>query len=234
MEIKHALIPFEIKAEDQTSDRGMFEGYGSVFGNVDFGGDIVRAGAFSKSLQEWQGKGQMPQLLYYHDSSNIIGDWLEMSEDAKGLKVKGKLWINGESKLEDAVRAHNVMRGTGPKGLSIGYSVKEFEMIEFNGGMIRELIEVELFEVSVAPFAMNPKADVTAVKKNDLLSKREVEKKLRDAGFSRESSKAILAGGYDALVRDAKAAELDAERDAQNDDSDFETAVSNLTSIFKG
>jgi len=233
MEIKYATIPFELKAEDATSERGMFEGYGSVFGNVDFGGDIVRAGAFTKSLLEWQAKGELPQLLYYHESRNIIGDWLTMSEDAKGLKVSGKLWINGEARLEDAVRAHNVMRGTGPKGLSIGYSVVESEVIEFNGGMIREIIEVKLFEVSVAPFAMNEKADVTGVKKNELLSKREVEKKLRDAGFSRESSKAILAGGYEALERDAKRKVDAVERDAQTEDAELITAVSNLTSIFK-
>jgi phage head maturation protease len=42
--------PFEIDAK-AINDQGEFEGYLSVFGNVDQGGDVVAPGAFAKSLQ---------------------------------------------------------------------------------------------------------------------------------------------------------------------------------------
>lgn len=213
MEIKRITIPFEIKADaDVNNDMGRIEGYGSTFGNVDFGGDIVRGGAFTKSLAEWSAKGQLPQMLYYHDSKAAIGDWVEMREDDKGLFVKGELWVKGDRRIEEAVKAHNIVRGTGPKGLSIGYVVKEDNIIETVNGMVRELIEIDLMEVSIAPFAMNEQAMVTSAKslvddQGKLLTKRDVEKVLRDAGLSKRQSKAFISGGYGALECEAKEAE---------------------------
>ena len=238
MEIKRAVIPFEVKGEDVNNDLGLFEGYGSMFGNIDFGGDIVEGGAFTKSLGEWSSKGQLPQLLGFHQNSNVIGDWLEMREDEKGLYVKGQLWVKGDKRIEQAVVAHNIMRGTGPKGLSIGYSVKDSELEEFNGGTVRRLKEVQLFEVSVVGYAMNPKADVTAVKsmtdaEGHLLSKREVEKILRESGLSKRQSQAFIAKGWDGIERDAKTqADLN-ESDSHSELSGLAQSLKNLSTTLK-
>jgi len=238
MEIKHAIIPFEVKAEDANSDMGLFEGYGSVFGNIDFGGDIVEGGAFAKSLAEWSTKGQLPQMLGFHENNNVIGDWLVMKEDEKGLYVQGQLWVKGDKRLEQSQLAYNIMRGTGPKGLSIGYGVKDFEIEEFQGGTVRKLKEIVLFEVSFAPYAMNQKADVTAVKSmtdddGRILSKRDVEEVLRDAGLSRKKAKAFIAGGYESICPDDKG-----KSDANQSDSDLDlsgvlTSIKELTSTIK-
>jgi HK97 family phage prohead protease len=239
MEMKRATIPFNIKQADVNNDMGLFEGYGSMFGNIDFGGDIVEGGAFRKSLAEWSEKGQLPQLLGFHKNSNVIGDWLEMREDEKGLYVKGQLWVKGDKRIEQAVVAHNIMRGTGPKGLSIGYSVKDSELEEFQGGTVRRLKEVELFEVSVVGYAMNPKADVTAVKSmtdadGRLLSKREVEKILRESGLSKRQSQAFIAKGYEGIERDAKTnLDLD-ESDSHSDLSGLAQSLKNLSTTLKG
>lgn len=235
MEMKRAIVSLELKANDANSEVGMFEGHGSMFGNIDLGGDIVKAGAFAKSLQEWQAKGQLPTMLYYHDSEKIIGDWLEMREDEKGLYVKGCLWVGDENKIEDATRAHNVMKGTGPKGLSIGYIVKDSEMIEFNGGMVRELKEVELIEISIAPRAMNPLAEVTGVKSmigedGQILTKREVERVLRDAfKLSRRQAKAFIGGGYDVMARDESKHDEAEKRDATPDLSGVLASLNKLS-----
>lgn len=209
MEKKKAIVPFNLKSDGDTRNAtGRFEGYGSVFGNIDFGGDVVQRGAFTKSLDAWRSKNELPQMLGFHNSSNVIGDWLEMSEDENGLRVKGELWVNGDKRIEDSVRAHNILRGTGPKGLSIGYIVKDYERQEnYDGGVVTLLKEVELFEVSVVGFAMNPKASVTSVKsmtddEGKILHKRDVEKVLRDAGLSKRQAKAFIAGGYEAIVGD--------------------------------
>lgn len=240
MEIKRALFELnEVKLEDQTSTRGFFSGYGSIFGNVDLGGDIVERGAFSKSLNEWSSKGQLPQMLWYHNEQEIIGEWTKMVEDESGLYVEGKLWINGESKIERAVQAYNVLKSNSVKGLSIGYRVKDRETQEnFDGSVIRRLKEIELFEVSIAPWAMNPQASVTGVKsmtddEGNVLSKRDVEKILRDSGLSKKQAQAFIASGYSALERDAKGDVKAAESDSQKELASVLESLNSLSSTLK-
>ena len=70
------------------SDNGVFEGYASTFGERDLGGDIVEAGAFTKSL-----KARGPQgikMLADHNPSMRIGVWEAISEDSKGLFLDRK------------------------------------------------------------------------------------------------------------------------------------------------
>lgn len=239
METKHLIVPFEIKRDNPDDEMGLFEGYGSVFGNIDHGGDIVQGGAFTESLKEWNGKAQLPQMLGFHKGSNVIGDWLEMREDEKGLYVKGQLWVKGDSRIEEAVRAHNILRGTGPKGLSIGYRIKDSDFQEFNSGMVQVLKEVELFEVSVVGFAMNPLAEATGVKSivgddGTVLSKREVEKGLRDLGLSKKQSQAFIAKGYEGIERDAKSEiELD-ESDSHSECLGVLESLQNLSTTLRG
>ena len=40
------------KADVLDEEQGIFEGYASVFGNLDSGGDIVDPGAFARTLEE--------------------------------------------------------------------------------------------------------------------------------------------------------------------------------------
>jgi len=228
MEIKRAVVPFIKEEGDVSNDAGTFSGYGSVFNNVDLGGDIVLGGAFTKSLAGWREKGELPAMYGFHNSNNPIGDWLLMEEDSKGLRVKGELWVKGNKRIEQAVVAHNIMKGTGPKGLSIGYYAKEWEDIEFNGGMVRQLKEIELLEVSVVGFAMNPKAQVEAVKSSKLLTKRDIEKVLRDAGLSKKQSMAFIATGYSALERDAGEK---GEGNQSDSDVDFSDVISRLQKL---
>ena len=242
MEMKRAIIPFKIKAEDNAIEMGTFEGYGSVFGNIDLGGDIVMNGAFKKSLDSWREKNELPQMLGFHYDGNVIGDWLEMREDEKGLFVKGQLWVKDDKRIEDAVRAHNILRGTGPKGLSIGYRVKDrehVEHVEFDGGVVTRLKEVELFEVSVVGFAMNPLASATGVKSmvdadGHILSKREVEKILRDSKLSKRQAQAFIARGYEGIERDAKTDIDSVDSDYQLDLSGVLESLQKLSTTIKG
>jgi uncharacterized protein len=212
-EMKRLIVPLvQCKMEaDATGDRGTFSGYASVWESIDLGGDTIRKGAFSNSLNEWSKKGLLPQLLWYHDMESVIGDWLEVEEDDTGLRVKGKLWAFGDLKVDDAVKAYNVINGTSVKGLSIGYRVKQHTIQEqVDGSTIRILEEIELLEVSIAPFAMEPKASVTSVKsfvddQGQIVSKRECEDLLRDVcKLSIKQAKAFISGGYSAISRDEK------------------------------
>ena len=62
-----------------------FEGYASLFGVPDGGGDTVAPGAFAASLR----RRPQVRMLYQHFSHAPIGVWEYMAEDARGLYVRG-------------------------------------------------------------------------------------------------------------------------------------------------
>ncbi|HCR1107422.1 TPA: HK97 family phage prohead protease [Klebsiella aerogenes] len=195
-------VPLQIKA---VSDSGEFEGYGSVFGVKDSYSDIVTAGAFSKSLDAWGQKGGLPALLWQHKQDEPIGVYTEMREDANGLFVKGRLLIDDDPL---AKRAHAHMKAGSLSGLSIGYSLKDYEYDKAKDAFM--LKEIDLWEVSLVTFPANDEARISNVKSaiaaGELPRPREFERVLRDAGLSRTQAKAFMAEGYSALnPRDADA-----------------------------
>ena len=68
-----------------------FEGYGSIFGNVDLGGDVVIRGAFKRSLSAHKTAATLPPMFWMHRPDAVPGVWLEMRENESGLYVKGEL-----------------------------------------------------------------------------------------------------------------------------------------------
>jgi HK97 family phage prohead protease len=123
-----------------------FAGYAAVFDRVDRGGDVVRAGAFAGALK--RGAGAVP-LLWQHQAGRPIGRVEYLREDRRGLRVIGR--------VADAKAA--ALLGAGAvSGLSFGYRVREAK-----GVGPRELIALELVEVSLVTFPMQPKARVHMV-----------------------------------------------------------------------
>jgi len=184
-------------------DSGEFEGYGSVFNIKDSAGDIVQAGAFQKSLEQWRAKNQYPAMLWQHDTREPIGVYTEIKEDAHGLYVKGRLLIDDDPL---ARRAHAHLKAGSISGLSIGYLLNDFEYDKGKDGWI--LKEIDLWEVSLVTFPANDEARIAEVKQ--LLAKGQnpppskVERALRDVGFSSKQAKAFIASGYKAACpRDA-------------------------------
>ena len=190
MNVEYITVPLQVKA----LDTGQFEGYGSTFGNVDLVGDVVMKGAFKKSLQRWKAESDWPQMFWMHKSDQIPGKWLDMSEDSKGLKVKGELLpttIGNDVKI--------LMGAKAVKALSIGFSLDTQDSYEFRDG-VRLLHEINLWEVSPVSMPMNPKAKINAVKA--LLHKqgvgltefkRQLEQWFRDKGLSKSQSIALAS-----------------------------------------
>lgn len=58
MTIIHKDCGFEIK---DVSRSGTFAGYGSVYGVVDEGDDVVSPGAFTESLAAWAARARSPR-----------------------------------------------------------------------------------------------------------------------------------------------------------------------------
>lgn len=115
----------------------LIEGYASLFGIADSGGDVVRAGAFARSLKR---AGGLPMLIQHRDGASA-GRWTRIAEDGRGLFVRG---------LVEAPGALALLR-RGMDGLSIGFRPARWSL-RIAGG--RELIEVDLVEISLVSAPM--------------------------------------------------------------------------------
>jgi hypothetical protein len=123
-----------------------FAGYAAVFDRPDKGGDIIRKGAFARALER---TGEVP-LLWQHKSGAVIGRIEHLSEDDRGLRVIAAVGDERSARLLERGKVD---------GLSFGYRVREAK----DAGGLRELIELDLVEVSLVANPMQPKARVHAV-----------------------------------------------------------------------
>lgn len=209
-------IEADIKAIKDEDEEGGFEGYASVFGNADLGNDVVVEGAFSKSIARRGAKGV--KMLYQHDAKQPIGVYDEITEDERGLRVKGRLALGTQRGRE----VYELMKMGAIDGLSIGYRVDAKGYDYDDKRKRRYLKSVDLMEISAVTFPMNPKARVQAVKSDRTI--REWESFLRDeGGLSRNEAKA----GAAALTKT-----LD-QRDVGEESSKLVEAMSALTKILK-
>ena len=125
-----------------------FAGYAAIFDRVDRGGDVVRAGAFGDVAA-----AGVP-LLWQHGPASVIGVVESAREDARGLRVIGRVSRASAAGREAAAA---IAQGA-VDGLSFGYRVKTAR-----GARPRELLALELVEVSVVMHPMQDLARVVAV-----------------------------------------------------------------------
>lgn len=147
---------FDIKT---VAEDGTFSGYASLFGVTDLGGDVVQAGAFTKSLKS-KPAGKV-KMLRGHDTSEPIGVWTSLVEDSRGLKATGQLILTTVKGRE----TYELLKAGALDGLSIGYRTKKESYDRTK--KVRLLNELELHEVSVVTFPMNTSATISRVKSSD-------------------------------------------------------------------
>ncbi len=154
--LKKSDAIMRIKSLDE---KGQFEGYGSTFdGEPDSYGDVIAPGAYTASLAEHEAKGTMPKMFWQHNPSEPIGKWLEASEDATGLLMKGKLNMNVQRGRE----AYELLKEGDIDGLSIGYRIKSYSVDTETG--VWTLEELDLKEVSIVSIGANDNATISSVK----------------------------------------------------------------------
>lgn len=125
-----------------------FAGYAAIFDRVDRGGDVVRAGAFGAVAA-----AGVP-LLWQHGPGSVIGRIETAREDARGLRVIGRVSRRTAVGREAAA----ALEQGALDGLSFGYRVKAAR-----GAGPRELLALELVEVSLVKHPMQPLARVLRV-----------------------------------------------------------------------
>ena len=175
--------------ELDTDEDGKFEGYASVFGNKDLGNDVIEKGAFSKSI--YKKKPKEIKLLYQHKTDEPIGVIESIEEDNKGLKIKGKLVLGTQRGRE----TYELMKAGAINSMSIGYRLNPKGYSYDEKSRKRVIKEVDLMEVSMVTFPMNPKAKIDKVKMaNGEITTRSVENVLWDTGiFSSDLCKSIAS-----------------------------------------
>lgn len=213
---------FALQVKDLSED-GTFEGYGSIFGNIDSYGEKVMPGAFVESLAKHKREGSNVLMLWNHDAHQPIGVWEDLAEDAKGLWGKGRFLLD----IQRAREVHTLAKNKAIGGLSIGYREEDTDQ----DGAVRLLKKLNLYEISPVTFPANRRARIESVKSErmdefarrlrdgDPIPIKDFEDILREAGVPKSMAVAIASHGY------AKAIRSDSEGDKANDTAAFLKAL---------
>jgi len=179
-------------------EAGVIEGYASTFGGgPDSYGDIIAAGAFTKTLKD----RNRPVRMRWNHFGPVIGKWTAIAEDERGLKVRGEL-TPGHSVAADVYAS---LKHGAIDGLSIGYYTIASEK-QKDGTVL--LKEIELVEVSVVEEPANTNATISEVKSDieSAATLKDFEDILRDAGqFSNSAATAFVSRLKAAVLREAEA-----------------------------
>jgi len=152
--------PFQVKA--QAGRR--FTGLASTW-DLDYGGDVIVQGAYARTLAEWKATGRVIPLIDMHNYGSVksvVGRLVDAEETADGLDGTFEIMAGAEGEPYSARVRDNLI-----DGLSIGYEVvssREPTDSERKMGVRRVIEDLELREVSLVIWGMNPNALITNVK----------------------------------------------------------------------
>ncbi|MGH2596129.1 MAG: HK97 family phage prohead protease [Actinomycetota bacterium] len=155
----------EFKAAGDPEHSGMFAARVSAFGNEDLNGDRVMPKAFDRTLADWRAKGAKIPLIWSHmheDPESFMGgvDPNDVRINSKGVTVAGRFEIDTRPR---AAAVFDLMK----KGLitawSFAFTVPPGgEKIAKDG--VREISDLDLFEVGPTLIGANPEAQTIALK----------------------------------------------------------------------
>jgi uncharacterized protein len=135
---------------------GVFEGFASLFGKRDQQGDVVARGAFTDTLRS---KGpENIRMLFQHSPAEPVGSWIDIQERYRGLWVRGRLNL----KVQRGRELLALLESGGLDGLSIGFKTIRARNDRATG--TRQLLAIELWEISLVTFPMLDGARVSTVK----------------------------------------------------------------------
>jgi phage head maturation protease len=173
--VKFKTMPATVAPQD--TDDGVFEAVVSVFNNKDYGGDIVRPGAFKNSLDFW-GNSDSPIPVYWShrmdDPMMNIGEVIDAEEldgGSKSIPGWANDWVrdNGglyvKAKLDDhgmGAQVRHLMKARRVKQFSFSYDVINEQRSKYNKHT--ELLDLFLHEVGPTPLGMNPLTELISAK----------------------------------------------------------------------
>lgn len=171
-----SILPVSFK--DIDGRKGIVTGYFADFNSVDSDGDVIKKGAFTKTLSESGPSSVKPRIKHIlnHNWEQPLGVLRVLQEDQKGLYYESQLGTH--SLAEDFVKMVD-------SGLitehSIGYRTIKYNQVTpwsdwKRGDVARELTELKLYEGSSLTFlGANPNTPLLGIKseqKADKMAKR--------------------------------------------------------------
>ena len=140
-----------IKTAATTTDLGRFTAIAAAW-TIDREGDQIVKGAFAATIKRWQESAKRLPVHWNHSgaASDVIG-WIDpagMRETDEGLLVKGQLDLQDSETAREAWRSMK----NNAVSLSFGYMISKSRDREDG---IRELLGVDLFEISIVPHPAN-------------------------------------------------------------------------------
>lgn len=150
-------------AVGEVTERGQFSALAATW-SVDRTNEQIRPGAFRRSISRWQESGRSIPLHWNHSTgpADIIGsiDPQLTRETSEGLVVEGRVDLEDSTTAREAWRSMKRDR----LALSFGYVVNKERK---RGDGVTELLELDLFEISVVPRPANPATRFLSVKGTD-------------------------------------------------------------------
>lgn len=163
-----------VDVEYKDTGTGSIEGYASTWvKKPDSYGDVVRKGAFSKTLKEdWNGGKGIP-FLWAHQMDNLksfIGT-ADADEDDYGLH-----FVATFDDTEEAQRVRNLYKDGRLRKFSFAFDVLENGLITLEDGTkANELRELKLFEISAVTVPANDTAEMIDIKAGRRNSKKDAD-----------------------------------------------------------
>ena len=165
--IKDITITSEIM--DMNPMQGIVTGYFSKFNNVDADGDIMKPGAFTKTISEQGPASAQPRIkhLLNHDPSQPLGKLMTLKEDEYGLYYESQVGTHEGG--EDFIKM--VESGLITEH-SIGFKIIKRNQIQSYENYLRnpslgqfEITEVKLYEgSSLTAWGANSLTPITSLK----------------------------------------------------------------------
>lgn len=172
--------------------------YANAFDKMDDQYDILRKGAFTKSINEWGPQSTSNRRIkhcLFHDETRLPGAITEMSQDSYGLLTVVKMSDTqlGNDTLQyyqDGVYSEHSIR--------IGYvagKITEVKDANVEGGRYYDVKEVKLWHTATVPFGSNEYTPVVGFK--SMQTAEEIDAALITLNLRMGSlTKAITSGKY--------------------------------------
>ncbi len=184
----------------------------------------VKKGAFKRSLINNDIKA-----LYQHDYSKVLGstksNTLELQEDNIGLRYKAIL--NDTSWSKDCYECANDL-----DGVSFGFTIIEDNWIWEGNQRIRELLEVDLFEISFVTYPAYPSSEINKRSRRGQKMKGRV-KELRQKINKRLSENNGMSMQLRSLLDEYSELEKDIKKDLRSntENEDIQDKIDDLNDI---
>jgi HK97 family phage prohead protease len=135
--------------------KGIVKGYASYFDNKDSDNDVIKAGAYKKTIEE---NGDRVKYYYQHKLDKPLGKINELYEDEKGLMFVAEI-----AKTTLGMDVLELMKAGVITENSVGIMPIQKDIKEGH----RELTEVKLYEISAVSLAANDQAKILDVKSEE-------------------------------------------------------------------